>query len=253
MPADVNSVNEEIRNEAKKVLESKTGMEKVKYFVYYYKWWVIGIAIAGLIVGSLVYDFATRKESVFQVVVCNGEYSENYDYNSLIDGFAEGIEYDHDKQEVTIDSSIHVDVHATDQTSQVTIQKVFLYITAQDLDVLLCDKDLVDLACGQDCGTNMEEVLPADMLEKYRDDLYWFDTAVIVANDFVEPEEAQAEVAKIKEEDRYKAFAINVSDFYKVKETKMFPYTDGEAYVLIPANTKHLDYAIDFLRYLDQP
>ena len=253
MPAEVNSVNEEIRNEAKKVLESKTGIEKVKYFVYYYKWWVIGITVAALIVGSLVHDFVTRKESVFQVVICNGEYSEYYDYNSLIEGFAAGIEYDHDKEEINIDPGTHVDVHATDQTSQVTIQKVFLYVAAQELDVLVCDKDFVDLACGQDCGYDMEEILPADMLEKYRDNLYWFDTAVIVANDFMDPKEAEEEVAKIKEEERYKAFAINVSDFYKVKETKMFPYTDGEAYALIPANTQHLENAIEFLRYLDRP
>lgn len=252
MPAEFNSVNEEIKNEAKKVLESKKGMEKVKYFVYYYKWWVIGIGVVALIVGSLVYDFVTRKDTAFQVMVVNGEYSEYCDYNAIMDPFAETIEYDPKKEEVVIDSSIHVDVHATDQTSQISIQKIFLNITSQDLDVLICDKDILDLACKQECGTDLEAALSSEQWDKYADQIYWFDTTQITEDDFGE-DAAEVKQQEISEETRYKAYAINISEFYKVKEAKMFPYTDGEAYALIPANTKHLESALAFIEYLDQP
>ena len=34
MPQEFNSVNEEIKKEAKKVWQSKTGKERAKYFIY---------------------------------------------------------------------------------------------------------------------------------------------------------------------------------------------------------------------------
>lgn len=251
MPADVNSVNDEIKNEARKVWQTKTGPEKIKYFVYYYKWWVIGIAVAVAIVGSMVYDFATRKESVFQVVVVNGEYNDYYDYKSLIDDFAQkNIEYDPKTQEVLIDSNAHVDINALDQMNQMTVQKVFLNVAAEELDVLLCDKEFMELACRQSCAHDLEKVLPPEMFEKYKDQIYWFDMTQIPIDE-IDDEDKSGE--ELTEEERFRAFSIDISDFYKVKETKMYPYNDGEAYALIPANTKQLENAIAFIEYLDQP
>lgn len=253
MPADVNSVNEEIKNEARKVWQTKTGLERVKYFVYYYKWWVIGIAVVGLMVGSMVHDFATRKESVFQVMVVNGEYDEYYDYKSLIDEFAKTVEYDPKKEEVILDSSAHVDIHAVDQMSQMTVQKIFLNVAAKELDVLICDKELMELTCSQSCAYDLEEILSPELLEKYKDQIYWFDMSTLPSDDITALDDPDAETPELSEEERYKALSIDVSDFYKIKETNMFPYNDGEAYAVIPVNTMQLENAIAFLEYLDRP
>lgn len=259
MPAETNSVNDEIKNEARKVLASKTGMEKVKYFVYYYKWPVIGILIGCLIVGSLVFDFVTRKAPAFQVVVVNGEYEELYDYKSFMGAFAETVDYDKKKEEVILDAGYHVDLHAMDQTNQMTVQKVFLNVAAKDLDVLICDEEFMLLACMQECGADLEELLTKEQFEKYEDYIYWFDYSSIKEEEIVSSnysdEEEKVEIITGEKlgEGPFCAMSIDISEFAKIKDSGMFPYTDGRAFLIVPANTQHMENVKKFIQYLDEP
>ena len=241
MPADVNSVNEEIRNEAKKVLQSKKGMEKVKYFVYYYKVHFIVAVAAIALIGSVISWYANMKDAVLSVIVVNGKHFDIYDYQGLIDDFGSTIEYDEKEEEVKIDADFLIDVHAHDQYNQTNIQKVFLNVTSKDLDVLLCDEDFMRLTRAQDCAMDLSKVLPKEMLEKYEDKLVWYDF----------PKEEVGE--EYYEEDyagRNEAVAIDVTEFAKVKNTDM--YQGNTAYAIIIPNTEHLDHAIEFLEYLDK-
>ena len=50
---------------------------------------------------------------------------------------------------------------------------------------------------------------------------------------------------------RNEAVCIDITDFKKVKDNAMFPYSD-HAYLFIPANTQNMERAIAFLEYLDE-
>ena len=114
MPQEFNSVNEEIKNEAKKVWKSKTGKERAKYFVYYYKvHFIVGVIVICLL-ASVIHFFATRKECIFQVLVVNGQSVDLLDYKEFIDGYAKTITYDEKKQELIIDPNYLIDVYAAD-------------------------------------------------------------------------------------------------------------------------------------------
>jgi len=241
MPADVNSVNDEIKNEARKVWQNKKGLDRIKYFVYYYKVHFLVVVGAIIFVAYLINWYASMKDSVFSVVVVNGMHYDIYDYNSFMDDFAATLDYDRDEEEVKIDATFQIDVHANDQTNLTNTQKVFLYATSQDLDVIICDEDFRNLVRSQDCGLDLAKTLPADMQEKYADALVWYDFPIEeVGEDYYEEDYAG----------RNEATSIDVSEFKKIKETDMF--AGKKAYAIIVANSLHVDNAIKFLKYLDE-
>ena len=55
-----NSVNDEIREQQKKVLQEQGFKGKLEYFIYYYKWHVIISAIVLLFGGSMIYQVLTQ-------------------------------------------------------------------------------------------------------------------------------------------------------------------------------------------------
>lgn len=240
MAEGVNSVNDEIKNEAKKVLENKSGIEKVKYFVYYYK--VHALVVVGAIAAiiAIVYGIATRKDSILQVMVVNGEYAENYDYETFMDGFRTTVDYDEKKQELIIDPGNHVDVTVDDQYNQAIVQKIFMNVIAQELDVLICDYDMMRLTRSQDVGANMSNVLTEEQLTKYEDKLVWYDFPI----------------EEVGDDDRFtgrnEAVCLEVTDFKKIKETNMFPHAEQGVYLFIPGNSENMELALRFIDYLDE-
>lgn len=241
MPADVNSVNEEIKNEARKVWQSKKGLDRVKYFVYYYKVHFLVVVGAIALISYIFYWYASMKDCVFRLVVVNGQNNALYDYQTVIDDFSTRVDYDPEEEMLDVDATFQIEVGATDQTNQTNIQKVFMYVTAQDLDVLICDESFMRLTRAQDCAKDLSTILPADMQEKYADKLIWYDFPIEeVGEDYYDDYYAG----------RNEVCCIDISDFAKVKNTDMF--SGEKAYAIIIANSLHMDTAIDFLKYLDE-
>lgn len=246
MSQEFNSVNEEIKNEARKVLETKSGKEKFLYFLEYYKVHaiVVILAIAALVGGIRWY--ASRKESILEVIVVNGQIPEELDYDELINGYAGTITYDEKEEELIIDPNFFIDIYANDQYNQTNIQKVFMNVAVGELDIMLCDEDFMKLTRAQDCAYDLSQILPKEMLDKYEDKLLWYD----FPKDEVGEESYEGEYEE-EYGGRYEACSIDITDFAKVKEYNMFPGKSG--YAIIISNTQNLERAIGFLEYLDTP
>ncbi len=241
MPADVNSVNDEIKNEAKKVLANKTGMEKIKYFVYYYKVPFLVAVGAIALIAYIIYWYATLKDCVFRTIVVNGQIAEAFDYQSIMDDFSSRVTFDPKEEELAIEGNYQLDIEAQDQLTRTTIQKIFMYVTAQDLDILICDEDFMRMTRAQDCAGDLSKLLPQDMQDKYADNLIWYDFPIEeVGEDYYEENYAG----------RNEACSIDITEFKKIKESNMFE--GKKVYAIIIANTLHKDTAIDFLKYLDE-
>lgn len=240
MASDTNSVSDEIKNEIKKVWKTKTGWERVKYFVYYYKVQFIVAVVAVVFVISMAVDIANKKECVFQAMIINAEFEDRYDYKTFWEGFENRLDYDKEKEEIKLDSSIHVDLESQDQTSQMLVQKVFLNVSTSDLDVVVCDDQFMRLTRAQHCLHDMRDILTDEQMEKYEDKLVWYDNPVEEVGE-------DADYAGTVQ-----ALCIDVTDCKKIKEGNMFPYLDGKAYLMVFVNTMHVDAALDFLDYLDE-
>ena len=246
MSQEFNSVNDEIKNEAKKVWMTKTGKERYKYFVYYYKVHFIVAAVALCMLVSIIHFFATRKESILEVLVVNGQVNADVDYDGLIDGYASTLTYDQKKEELIIDPNYQINPEGTDQYSQANIQKVFVNVAVGELDVLLCDEDFMRFTRAQDCAADLTGILPKDMLDKYEDKLVWYDYPFEEVG-----VEGFEEDYRQEYEGRYEAVCIDITDFAKVKEYDIFAGRNGYAFII--SNTANIDRAVGFLEYLDTP
>ena len=246
MAEEFDSVNDEIKNEAKKVWQTKKGKERFLYFADYYKVHFIIAVVAVAFIISFINWMANRKDSILQVLVINGKSVDECDYQKLIDDHESTQTYDEKKQELIIDPNYQIDVYANDQYSQTNVQKVFVNVAVGELDVMLCDEDFMRLARAQDCAYDLSDVLPDDMCKKYEDKLVWYDFPMEEVGI-----EGYEEEYKQDYEGRYEALSLDVSDFYKIKQYDIFP--KGSGYVLIMANTANLERAIGFIEYLDTP
>lgn len=237
MPKDTNSVNDEIRNERRKVLENMDTKEKIKYFVGYYKWHAIFTILGLIFVISFIVSIVTAKDVKFQYMVVNGNTLET-DYEAILSGFDATLDYNRKKEECKVEYGLAVDPEDGSDYGRASIQKIFMSVMTGDVNVILCDDVFMKFTRAQDTGANLGEVLPKEMLEKYEDKLVYYDFPNEECGD--NPEN----------EGRYEAVCIDVSDFNKIKESNMFP--NGEAYAFIVISSKDIPLGVEFLKYLDE-
>lgn len=230
MAENTNSVNEEIIEQAKQVLEEKTFIEKVKYFVGYYKIHALVAAAIVFLIVAVIYMIVSDKEELLQVAVVNG--NVNVDYDKLYDGFVEGREYDEKKQAYTIDPWYYISAENPSNYEQEQAEKLYVMATASELDVIICDESFflatADIAMGHDLSLVMSE----EQMERYKDLLYWYDC----------PDDSF---------DGIEAVGVDITDFPKIKELNMFP--DTRAYFVLILASPYPENALDFLEYLETP
>lgn len=251
MPKDTNSVNDEIRNERRKVLENMGTKDKIKYFVGYYKWPVIFIIIGVIGLGSLIKDFVTRKDVIFECIVVNGR-MDGVNYEGILAGFDANLDYDRNKEYTKIEYDLQINPESAAEYDQASSQKVVMQILAGDVNVIICDEAYMNFIKEQGGAANLIEVLPKEMLDKYSDRLVYGGVAKYDGSGLDSEDEDSATAAGEDEEvvNDSEAAIIDISDFNKIKESNMFP--DGKAYAFLIDSEKVLPLGIEFLKYLDE-
>lgn len=230
MAEQTNSVNEEIIEQAKQVLEKKSFTEKVKYFVGYYKIHALVVAAVIFLIVSVIYMIVSDKEELLQVAVVNG--NVNVDYDKLYDGFVSNREYDEKTQAYTLDPWYYISAENPTNYEEEQAEKLYIMATASELDVILCDESFfyatADIAMGHDLSLVMSE----EQMEHYKELLFWYDC----------PDDSF---------DGIEAVGVDITDFAKIKSLNMFPNTKG--YFVLILNSPYAENALDFLEYLETP
>lgn len=225
------SVNEEIKENVKKALAGMTFSEKCKYLYGYYK---IPALVTIVIVAAIVvtiYAIATKKDTVFQLAVVNS--SSDYDYASFIEEFGNTIEYDHEKEEVLVDSSyaLNVGASANGFDSQ-AFQKLFAATATGQLDIIIADEETFKWIAKMGYFRNLENVMSEDDLTEYGDRLL---TVAVETEDGVFDELS----------------GIEITDSPAVTEGNWYD-SDKRVYVGIVLESETIDNDISFIRYLDR-
>ena len=230
MAENTNSVNEEILEQTKQVMEEKTFKEKVIYFFGYYKVHLIVALLIIFFIGSVIYTIVSNKEELLQVVVVNG--NVNVDYDKFYDAYTADKVYDEKTQSYTIDPYYYIDVDDPTNYEEEMSEKLYVMATASELDVILCDESYFEVTADIAMGHDLSLVMSDEQLEKYSDLLYWYDC----------PDDSY---------DGIEAVGVDITDFAKIKELNMFP--DTKAYFVLILNSPYAENALDFLEYLDTP
>ena len=219
------SLHDEIREQNAK-LKDAPFREKLDYFKEYYLKMTIGILACVILIGSILYTMLTSpSDTAFAAFFFNdtGDFSST----ALIDGFVEHMGIDTKEYNAYIDTSLNYTSENADMDIYAGLEKTMAVIMAKELDVIVGDTDTIDYFSKGSCFHDVSTILPEDLLEQYKDKLYY---------------------AKVEDSDTVIPVGIFVTDSPKLNE--QYYYINKEPVLGFIINSDNVDTAIQFLKYL---
>lgn len=222
-----NSVNDEIREQQRKVLEEKGFFGRLEYFFYYYKWHVIiGTIVAVLLTVSIV-QLVTKKDIALQVAFING--FPNIEATDFMSDFSTYAGLDVQKEEALLDDSFYINTESPTMYDEQHAEKIFIMSSAGALDVCVVDESYFPILAEGGFITDLSEVFTEEELAAFGDKLFYHDSP----NNLYEG---------------MQPVGIEVSDAPRLQISESFP--NSKAYFCIIMNTEHMDHSVKFLDYL---
>lgn len=155
-----------------------TPKQKLSYFVYYYKWYVIAAVLILLAVISLAVHFANQKETAFYACLLNAAPGENAE--QYIQSFTEYAGIDTDAYETDFDTSIIIsETQGNPETLAAASQQLMIYIAAGNLDVMLTDTNSIRHYANADLFYDLRDFLTPEQLKLYEPYFYYVDWSVV--------------------------------------------------------------------------
>lgn len=253
MSAKHTDIRDEIQ-EQKQKFKDMTTRKKWEYFWEYYKIHTIVTIFAVILIVTFARDMiAGNKEPFLSIAMVNGYPS--IDANAFMEEFALSCNIDTEEYDVTLDTNYQYSQEEVSQMTMATTQKLVTMVSAQAIDAFVTDSALLENYARSGFFMDLRTVLPQDLLEKYKDSFYYYT---------FDPE-AEKEYGGASEDENYMGpfgttepvpIAIQASSFSKLSTLGAYHYlnADGvqaEPYYAISANTKQLENAITFLRFLN--
>ena len=223
------SLKETLKNEAREEqakLKKMSFRDKLWYIWEYYKiHMLIGCVILFFLyaLGTIFYQKSFTTQLFF--IVMNDRSGSEADYEGLANEFKTRMGYGK-KDKVEVDSSLYISFEeSTSQLDYASLAKVTAIVASKDLDVLISDSPAVEHYASNGAFLNLEEVLPADLWDMVKDDVY---------------------MAKDENGNSFPAaISLDYSYFHEKTGTQM-----EEAYFSLINNSTRTDTAFEFLRYL---
>lgn len=251
------AVSDEIKEQTKK-LKDMTFKEKVSYIWEYYKAVMIiaVIVIVGIVV--VVRDIRNNsKPTHFYAVFVNSNFRLD-DTNTLEDDYIRCMNVDTDKEHVFFSYDIYLDPEYFDTTSLAYQQKLVSLYSDGDVDVVAGPVDIMESSADCNEYADLEKVLPKDLLDELEEkgyELYYYPGHRYSDDDlkYLTKEEIEA----LDDQEPYAAgiYLDNCSYLSNMGEYGAYDLTDDpdkRAVITIPATTKRLDRAIEFIRFITE-
>ena len=143
--------------------------ERVQYIWDYYKFWIIGVICVIAFVISMIYHYATYKESALDIIMVN---SVNPDAVDIADSTADFFEQEGlsaDDDEITLDSSITFSEDTGDSSNYYSNQALTVKFAAGGGDVLFGPDFVLDNYASGGAMMPLTDILTDEQLEQYAD------------------------------------------------------------------------------------
>lgn len=225
-----NSVNDEIREQHRRVLEQEGFKGRLKYFVYYYKWHVLICTFILILIGTFVYERVTQKDTILQVVMVNG--FPNVEGTVIMEDFEKRLSMNPKKEQTLLDTSFYIDTDSSTMFDEQNSEKLFIMAAAGVVDVVLADKDYFLTMAETGYLMDLSSILTDEQISRYGDRTFYYDSP----NNYAEGMEL---------------VGIDVTDSALIVDTQSYP--NDQVYFCIIMNSSHTDHALTFLEYLDAP
>ena len=248
-------VMDEFREE-REALKHGTLKQKFRYFLDYYKWYVVAaVAIVGF-AASMIYNMVTRKDMAFSVSLINA-----FDIGSgdeYLASFAEYAGIDTEEFDIMADSSMQIDYTSTDQNTAASIQKLMVLVAAGEIDALLSDEAVIEQYAYSETFYDLRDVLTAEQLDAYGPYLFYMDQAVADAVSEAQMDPNYESTAMPERPDPRKPEAMEqpvpvgicLGEAQALNETYVF--LSGEGILAVPATSPHLETVSQYVDFLLQ-
>ncbi len=163
--------------EERSAVKNGTPKQKLTYFFDYYKWYVVGGIIAVIIIGSIIRNIVTYKDTAFYAMLVNAvslNFPEDADDAEAFAAYA-GI--DTKEYKVFYDTSAQIGIDAGSDYQ--ALQQIMVHITAADLDVMVSDTDCLMRYAYLGDFHDLRDLLSPEQLERYGDSFFYIDRAVL--------------------------------------------------------------------------
>ena len=166
------SMHDEIREQNAK-LKGAPLNEKISYFMEYYLKSTLAIIVVLILVCSFIYTMITAPEDTAFAAFF---YNDTGDSSStaLIDEYITYIGIDTKKHEVYLDATMDYNADNSDYMAFTGLQKAMAVISTKELDIIVSDQEAFDYFCASDCFHDVTTILSAELLERYKDQLYYY-------------------------------------------------------------------------------
>ncbi len=225
--------------------------KKLAYFWEYYKWHLFVVVVVIWLLCSLIHHYVTYKEVGFRAVLINC--AEIYPDNEPALEFAELAGIDTEEYEVLFDSSMVLHDDHYDDAVIATTQKMMVYYSAGDLDVMVCDYKNAARYIYNDCFGDIRALLTKEQIAKLEPYFIYADASLLAeieaireSGDLVQEIEYPPTADKESLENPVPV-GISLEQCDTFLDT--FYYKDAPVNLFIFRNSAHLEQCMSFIEY----
>ncbi len=246
-------VMDEFREE-RAAIKNGTFKQKYQYFKDYYRTPLIITVIAAIFIGAFLYNFLTAKDIAFYAVLLNSSPSEENEW--FLEEYAQTAGIDLDEYDIMLDSSSYYKLNSYDEVSYTTQQKLYTYVGAGQLDVMLSTGDEFMYFANNLLFMDLRNVLSEEQIKKYEPYFYYIDASLADGADVNATEPQPFDVTKVpdprkpEEMGRPIPVAVYVESSNKLNEAYYFQNSEDGIALGIYSNTSQPERAVSLIEFL---
>lgn len=239
--------------EEREALKKGPLQDKIKYFIYYYKWHTIAVAAAIILAVTLIHDIVSAKDYAFYAAFINSiELDNSEEFNNA---FIEYAGIDTNEYEVAFDTTMYLlGSGSGDQLSVAASQKLVAYMAAGEFDIFSANYSLFSDYANSTYLFDLREILTEEQLKACEPYLYYVDRTVVEKIEEVESSLEPMDMPEVPDPSKpgemedpvpvglFASELESLTNYYYLSE-------EGSA-IGVPVNTKNLENAIKFIEFI---
>lgn len=145
--------------------------DKISYIWDYFKWWIIGFGAIVITLIITVPGIVENSKDVQLYALFINSNIKGQEYTTIMDDYVEAADIDMDNKRITLDTSLYIDRETSTTAGMQNNQKLTALFASKTVDVILSDEKNFEFCCSQGAYMDLKELLPADLYEKYSENI----------------------------------------------------------------------------------
>ena len=169
------NVKEQLKVDLKRYKELKTRGEKAAFLWDYYKYPIIAIGTALVIIILVLLNNISRVKTSMYMVMVNSDAAYVECDDTEVQAILERSDFETGGKKIEINASYTIGSQGSTTSDMETIQVLNALFSISDLDVYVADRTYFDYFSGQDGYADLSLLIDKELLDKWADNLYYIE------------------------------------------------------------------------------